>query len=88
MTETDVDIHSQLCIEPWDPSGRVRRRAEGAEEDCKLIGSQTVSTDGTLQSSQGLYHQPKSIYGLVHGSCYICSRGLSCVASVGGKVLG
>jgi hypothetical protein len=33
----DVDIHSQTCTEPWDPSGRVRR-AEEAEDDCKPIG--------------------------------------------------
>lgn len=28
------------------------------------------------------------ILGLVSGPCYICSRGLTCVASVGGDILG
>jgi len=38
----------------------------------------------TPYSSEGLNHQTKGIYGLVHGSCYICSRGLPHLPSVGG----
>ena len=37
---------------------------------------------------QGLSHQPKSMHGLVHSSCYVCSRRLLCQPSMGGNVLG
>jgi hypothetical protein len=35
---------------------------EGAEGICSPIGRTTISTNQTLQRSQGLNHQPKSIY--------------------------
>ena len=40
----------------------------------------------TPQSSQRWNHQTKSIQGLVCGPWHICSRGLSCLASVGEDV--
>jgi hypothetical protein len=39
---------------------RVRRRNEGAEGVCNPIGRTTLSTNQTLQSFQGLNHQPKN----------------------------
>jgi hypothetical protein len=68
--------------------GRVRRRAEGAEVDCNPIGRTTISTNWKPQSSQGLSHQPKRIHVLLCGTCYICSRRLACLASVGRDALG
>jgi hypothetical protein len=49
--------------EPGDPNGRVRGRTEGAERDCSSIGRIMISTNQTLQSSQGLNYHPKSIHG-------------------------
>jgi hypothetical protein len=46
-----------------------------------------MSTNQTPKSFQGLNHQSKSIHGLVHGSCYLCSRGPSYLASMGGEAL-
>jgi hypothetical protein len=40
------------------------------------------------QSSQGLYHQPKSTHGGTHGSSCICSRGWPCGTSMRGEALG
>jgi hypothetical protein len=71
-----------------NPNGRVRGRTEGAEGDCNPIGRATISTNWTLQSSQGLNHQPKSTHGGTHGSNYICNKGLPDMASRGGKALG
>jgi hypothetical protein len=42
----------------------------------------TISTNWMPQSSQGLNHQPKSTH---EGSRYICSRGLTYLASIGGE---
>jgi hypothetical protein len=54
-----------LTVNHWtelrDPNGRVRGRTKGAEGDCNPIG-RTISTNWTIQSSQRLNHQPKSIY--------------------------
>jgi hypothetical protein len=75
-------------IELGDPSGGVRGRTEGAEEGWNPIGRTTISTNQTPHISQGLSHQSKSIHELVHGPSYICSRGLPCLASVGGDELG
>jgi hypothetical protein len=48
----------------------------------------TISTNQTTQikknnkNSQRLNHQPKSTYGGISDSSYICSRGWPCLASV------
>jgi hypothetical protein len=68
-----------------DELGEGLKKAEG---DCNPIGRTTISTDQTPQSSQDLNPQPESIHKWVHGSSYICSRGLCYLASVGGEVLG
>jgi hypothetical protein len=67
---------------PRESSGRVKRRAEGAEGDCNPIGTTTVSIN---QTPQRLNKQPESIHGLIHGSSYICSRRLPNLASIGGE---
>jgi hypothetical protein len=38
-------------------------------------------------SFQGLNHHPKSTHGATHGSSYICSRGWTCLASMGEEAL-
>jgi hypothetical protein len=61
------------------------------QKDLKGIatpGRTTVSINRTPQSSQTLNHQPKSIHGRVHGSSYICTRGLSYLPSVGREAFG
>jgi len=88
LAKTDADTHRQPLHWTWDPNGRVRGRTEGAEGNCNTMGRTTISTKQTPWNSQGLNQQPKSIRVLVHGSCYICSRGLPCLASVGGDALG
>ena len=70
-----------------DPNGGVRGRTEGAEGIHNPIGRKT-SPNQNPQSSQGLNHKPKSIHGGTHGSSYICSRGWSYLASMGGEALG
>jgi hypothetical protein len=55
---------------------------------CNPIGGTTISTNETLQISQGLNNQPKSTHGGTHGSNRICSRGWPCWASMGGEALG
>jgi hypothetical protein len=67
-----------------DPYGGVRGRTKGAEGVCNYIGRTILSTNQTLQSSQGLNHQTKS----THGFNCICSRGWHCLASVGGEAFG
>jgi hypothetical protein len=74
--------------EPRDPNRRVRGRTEGTEGNYNIIGRKTVSTNQTPQSSQGLNHQPKCIHGGIHGSYYICSRGLPSLAPMRGEVIG
>jgi hypothetical protein len=37
-------------IEPGDPNGRLRGRAEGAEGDCNHIGRTTVSINRTARA--------------------------------------
>jgi hypothetical protein len=44
-------------ISPWNPNGRVRGRAEGAEGDCNPIGRTTESTNQTPKSSKLNHHQ-------------------------------
>ena len=70
-----------------DPSGRVRKRTEGAEGVCNPIG-RTISTNQIPQSFQGLNHQPKSTHGGTHGSSHICSRGWPSGSSMGGGARG
>jgi hypothetical protein len=73
--------------EPGDLNGRVRKKTEGAEGDCNPIGRTIISANLTPQSSQRLKHQPKSIRESVHGSFYICSRGMPYLASMGEEML-
>lgn len=75
------------CTEFRDPNGRARGSTEGAEGACNSIGRK-ILTNGTSQDFPGTNPPPKSIHGRVHGSCYIYSRGLSYLASVGGDALG
>jgi hypothetical protein len=74
--------------EPGDHNGRVRKRIEGAEEDCNPIGRTTISTNLNIQSSQGLNHQPKSSHGGTQDSSYICTRELPYLASMGVEAFG
>jgi hypothetical protein len=71
-----------------DPNGGVQARAVGAEWVCNPIGTTTISTNQTLQSSQELNYPPKSTLGGTHGSSCICSRGWPYRASLGGEILG
>jgi hypothetical protein len=71
-----------------NPKFRVRGRTEGVERNCNPIGRTTISTNLTIQSSQGLNHQPKSICGGTYVSNCICSRGLPYLSSMGGEALG
>jgi hypothetical protein len=61
-------------------------RTEGAEGDCNPIG-RTMSAGQTIQCSQGLDYQPKSVQGGIHSSRYICSRGWPCLTSMGRVIL-
>jgi hypothetical protein len=74
--------------EPGDPNERIKGTAEGAKGECNPIGRTTVSINQTPQNSQGLNHQSKSMHGSVHGSTYICSRGLPHLESVQREVPG
>jgi len=67
-----------------DPNGRVRERTEGAEGVCNRIGRTAIST--RFPELPGT--KPKSTHGTTHGSSCVCSRGLPCLASMGGKALG
>ena len=70
-------------------NGGVRERTEGAEGVvCNPIRRTTISTNQTLQSSQGLNCQPKNMHGGTHGSSCIYSRGWPCLESMGGEALG
>jgi hypothetical protein len=64
--------------EEGDSSGRARGRTEGVEGDCNSK-RRTISTNRTTQSSQGLNHQPKSIYmeGTRTPDKYIAKDGLN-----------
>jgi hypothetical protein len=42
------------------PNGGVREMTEGAEGVCNPIGTTIISTNQTLQTSQGLNYQPRS----------------------------
>ena len=68
--------------EPRDPNRRARGRTEGVEGDYNPIG-RTISTYWATKSSQGLNHQPKSIYGESQDSRYTCSRGWLYLISMG-----
>ena len=72
--------------EHGDTKGEVRERPE--ELKGFVAPGRTVSTKQTPQSSQGLNHQQKSTrvgVGGVHGSSWICSRGLPYSALLGGE---
>jgi hypothetical protein len=66
-----------------DQYGRVKGRTEGVEGDCNPIGRTTGSTNGDLSELSETKPKPRSIHGQVHGPRHMCSRGLSCMASVG-----
>ena len=73
--------------EHWDPNGGVGGMSGGVEAHCNFIGK-TMLAGWATQISQGLDHQPTSVHGRIHGSRYICSRGWSCLKSLGGEALG
>jgi hypothetical protein len=56
------------------PDGGVGKRTEGVEGVFSPMEGATVST----AKIQGLYHQPVSIYGGLHGSGHTCRRGWPC----------
>ena len=64
-------------------NGGVKEKTEGAEGVCNPI-VRTISTNQTIQSSQGLSQQPRS----TQGSICMCSRVGHYQASVEGEVLG
>jgi hypothetical protein len=64
------------------PNGGIRERTEGAEGVYYPIGKTTMSTNQTLQRSQGLNQQPKGTCGATHGSIHMCSIGWPCWMSV------
>jgi hypothetical protein len=70
--------------ESGDPNGRVRGMTERAEEVCNPIGRITVSTNQTPFPEIPGIQPPTSLHGWVHGSCYICGRGLLYLASMEG----
>ena len=71
------------------PNGGVRERTEGAERGLQPHRKNSnIIINQTLQSSQGLNHQPKSTHGGTHGSSCLCSRGWPCQSSIGGEILG
>jgi hypothetical protein len=70
------------CTEHGVPNGEVRERTKGVEDVGNPIGRTTISTNQTLQSSQGLNHQPKSTHGGSHGPSRICSTGWFCGITV------
>jgi hypothetical protein len=51
-----------------DTNGGVKGKTEGAEGVCNPYIRTTISTKLTLESSQGLNHQPKTIHEETHGS--------------------
>jgi hypothetical protein len=61
--------------EHWVPDGGVRKRTEGAEGVFHPIERTKISTNQTLQSSQGLNQQPKRTHGETYGFSLIGSRG-------------
>jgi hypothetical protein len=71
-----IDNH---WIEPRDLNGRVSGRSEGSKGDCKPIVI-TILTKPTIHSFQRLNNQSMSIYEDIHGSRYICSKGLTYLA--------
>jgi hypothetical protein len=73
--------------EPRDPKGRIRKRTGGARGYCNPIRRTNINQPDPYQSSQRLNHQPKITHGLVHGSSYKCSRGLTFLASMGRDAL-
>jgi len=82
----------KLTVNHWtklrDSHGRIRGRTEGAEGDGNTVGRTIVSITRSSLEFTGTKPPPNSIHRLVHGSCYICGRGLPYLASVGGDVLG
>jgi hypothetical protein len=71
--------HQMELKEPgWGAGGRTG----GAKVDWNPIGRTTI------QFSQSLDHQPRSVPGGIHGSRYICSRGWPCLRVAGGEALG
>jgi hypothetical protein len=69
------------------PDRRVRGKTEGAEVVCNSIERTTISINQTLQSSQGLKHQPEYTWRN-HGSSRICRRGWPFWASMQEEALG
>ena len=79
-----------LSVNHWTEhrvlNGGTREKTQGAEGICSPIGGTTISNNQTLQSSQRLNHQRKTIHGATDGSSHICSRGWPSRSSMGGPV--
>jgi hypothetical protein len=91
LTKANADTANHWT-EPRQSSGTIRERTEVAEGVCQPIGRTIVSTNQTPQSSQGLNHQPKSVY-VYMGQCMapttsVAEDCLMWLASVGGEMLG
>ena len=76
--------HQTELREPDGGAGGKTGRVEG---DCNPLGGAMLA-GGSTQCSKGLDHQPRSIWGGIHGSRYICSRGWFCLTSMGREALG
>jgi hypothetical protein len=81
-----------LVVNHWTehrvPNGGVREKIEGSEGVCNPPGRTTITTNQSLQSSQGLTYQPMSTHGGTHGSSHICSSGWSYQTLMGEEALG
>jgi hypothetical protein len=53
--KSKTDLNS--CSTTVSHNGGVREKTEGAEGICNTIGRPTISTNQTLQRSQGVNHQ-------------------------------
>ena len=65
-----------------------KEKDKGYKGLCNPIGRTTISTSQTLQSFQGLNHQPTSTHGVTNGSSCICSRGWPYLTLMGEEDLG
>ena len=74
-------------IEVWDLSGRVQGRTAGPEGDCNPIGSRILSTNPDFSEIPETKLPIKEHMWVDCGPEHLCSRGLSCLASVGENAL-
>jgi|UPI00001C5B16 hypothetical protein len=80
-----VGLSSEIFCQHLIQMQTLETPIEEIGKDGNSVGKTTISTNWT---PQGLNHQPKSLHGWVHGFHYLCNRGLSYLASMGGEKLG